>query len=70
MEINKTWQLTNYNGSHIVNVCENDDSQAEKLTNYLLEGLQNNEAVVVIANRSLRKALLSKLNVKSLDVQA
>lgn len=70
MEINKTWQLTNSNGNHIVNVCENDDSQAEKLTNYLLEGLQNNEAVVVIANRLLRKALLSKLNVKGLDVQA
>ncbi len=55
--------------SHIVQVCENLSSQADILTEYITEGLSNEEGIVIIAQPGLRKALAEKMNSLGLDLQ-
>ncbi|SFD97074.1 MEDS domain-containing protein [Nitrosomonas sp. Nm166] len=57
-------------GSHIVQICQNEISQVEILTQYIQEGLLNDEAVIVIAKTALRKAVLSKLDTLGFNMQA
>lgn len=54
--------------SHVVQLCPNKSAQAKLLTNYISEGLLNNEAVIVIARPVLRKALWTKLQALGLDM--
>ena len=70
MTINRTYNLANPVGSHIVQVCQNKTSQAEAIANYIKEGLLNDEAVVVFAGAVLRKAVISKMDALGLDMQA
>ncbi len=56
-------------GNHIVQVCQDESSQAEMLTQYVMEGLENSEGVVIIARPALRKAVISKMNGIDLDAQ-
>ena len=69
MDINRTWHLTNSVGNHIVQVCQNETSQAEAVTHYIKEGLLNDEAVIVFARPALRQAVISKMDGLGLDVQ-
>ena len=55
--------------NHIVKVCLNATSQAEILTQYIKEGLLNDEGIIVIARPSLRKTVLSKLDTLGFDSQ-
>lgn len=55
---------------HIVQICNNEASQAEILTHYIQKGLLNDEAVIVIARASLRKNVISKLDTLGLNVHA
>jgi len=57
-------------GNHIVQVCQNETSQAEILTQYVMEGLANGEGIVIIARPALRKAVISKMDALGLDVHA
>ncbi|MBA3756735.1 MAG: MEDS domain-containing protein [Nitrosomonas sp.] len=57
-------------GNHIVQICQNQTSQAEILTQYVKEGLANGEGVVIIARPALRKAVISKMDALGLDVHA
>lgn len=55
-------------GNHIVQVCQNQTSQAEILAQYVKEGLANGEGVVIIARPALRKAFISQMNALDLDL--
>ena len=57
-------------GNHIVQVCQNEISQVETVTQFVKEGLENDEGVVIIARPALRKAVISKLDALGLDVHA
>ncbi|TXI20565.1 MAG: hypothetical protein E6Q62_01195 [Nitrosomonas sp.] len=67
---NMTWHLTDSNGKHIVQVCGDDTCQVEALSNYIQDGLLNEEAVVVFAKPALRKHVISHLSALNFDVQA
>lgn len=67
---NKAWYLAGSSGKHRVEVCPTDACQVETLVRYLMEGLRDNEAMIVIAKPSLRSTVLSQLAVLGLDVQA
>ncbi len=67
---NGRWHLTSSAGNHTVEVCRNDVLQVEGLTHYLTEGLHNGEAVVVFAKPALRKAVISEMMARNLDVHA
>ena len=69
MDINRTWHLTNSVSNHIVQVCQNETSQAEAVTHYIKEGLLNDEAVIVFARPAQRQAVISKMDGLGLDVQ-
>ncbi len=56
-------------GNHIVQVCQDETSQAEMLTQYVMEGLENSEGIVIIARPALRKAVISKMKEIDLDAQ-
>ena len=70
MNTSRRWYLTNTTGSQIVQACQNVAAQAEIITQYIKEGLQNDEAVIVIAKPAVRKAVTFELNELGLDVQA
>lgn len=53
---------------HFVQVCQNLTSQAEILTQYIIEGLTNGEGIVIIARVGLRKALSAKFKDLGLDL--
>src|SRR5215216_613495 len=55
-------------GNHIVQICQDATSQADLLTQYVMEGLANSEGVVIIARPALRKAVISKMDALDLDV--
>ena len=57
-------------GNHIVQVCQNEISQVETVTQFVKEGLENDEGVVIIARPALRKAVISKMDALGLDVHA
>ncbi len=72
MHTNGTWQyiLTNpIAESHIVQVCQNETFRENIVTNYIKDGLLNDEAVIVVAGPTLRKAVISKLDAQNFDVQ-
>lgn len=72
MHTNGTWQyiLTNpIAESHIVQVCQNETFRENIVTNYTKDGLLNDEAVIVVAGPTLRKAVISKLDAQNFDVQ-
>ena len=69
MDTNRAWYLTNSAGNHIVQVCQNETSEAEAVTHYIKEGLLNDEAVIVFARPALRQAVISKMDGLGLDVQ-
>ncbi len=69
-EVTRRWHLTNSAGNHIVEVCQNDVSQAEGITQYLIEGLQNGEAIVVFAKPALRKTIILRMTALGIEVQA
>ncbi|PSJ16056.1 MEDS domain-containing protein [Nitrosomonas supralitoralis] len=54
---------------HIVQVCENEISQADILTDFIKDGLLKGEAVIVIVNIVLRKTIISKLSLAGLHLQ-
>lgn len=54
----------------VVQICQSKTAQARLLMNYMSEGLQNNEAVIVIARPPLRKAMWAKLLALGLDMVA
>jgi len=56
-------------GNHIFQVCQDETSQAELLTHYVMEGLENSEGIVIIARPALRKAVISKMKGIDLDAQ-
>lgn len=70
MNTSRRWYLKNATGSQIVQPCQSVASQAEKITQYIKEGLHNDEAVIVIAKPAVRKAVIFKLNELGFDVQA
>lgn len=70
MDMFQRWYLTNTNGNKIVRVCHNVTSQAKTITKSIKKGLQNDEAVIVIAKPAVRKAVILELNELDLDVQA
>lgn len=47
--------------NHVVKVCKNFSSQVDALTNYVHEGIQKKEGIIVIAKPALRKAVFSRL---------
>lgn len=63
-----SWNLTNSIGNHIVKICSDDALQLETVTTYVKEGLLNEEAVIVFACTSLRKAVIVNLNNLGIDV--
>ncbi len=69
MDINRAEPIINTVRNHIVQVCQNETSQAEILTHYIKEGLLNNAAIVIIARPALRKNVLSKLEALGINVQ-
>ncbi len=54
----------------VVQIFQSKTAQARLLTNYMSEGLLNNEAVIVIARPPLRKAIWAKLLALDLDMAA
>jgi len=69
MSRNRIWYLTNHEGNHKVQVCQDNVSQAEAVTLYIKEGLLNNEGVIVFAKPALRKAVISNLDTQGLDIK-
>lgn len=67
--ISRVWHLTNSVGNHKVQVCYNDISQEEAVIRYIHEGLLNGEAVIVLARPTLRKAIMSKIDLLDWDVR-
>lgn len=57
-------------GNHIVQICQNPTSQADMLTQYVIEGLANSEGVVIIARAALRKDVISKMKELGFDAQS
>ncbi len=56
--------------SHIVQIYENKESQLAGITRYITSGLLNGEAVIFIATRALREAVISSMNAWNFDIQA
>ena len=55
--------------NHIVQVCQNEIVQTEVVAQYIKEGLLKNEAVVVIATPTLRKAVIAEMYALGLDIE-
>jgi len=68
MNTNYSWNLTNSSGNHIVKVCSDDTLQAEVVTEYIKEGLLNEEAAIIFARTSLRKKVIANLENLGVDV--
>lgn len=65
--MNPTRYLINSSGNHTVQICLNESSQVDLVTNYIKEGLLNGEAVIIIANPKLRQIIKSKMGVFSFN---
>lgn len=68
MNTYRTKLMTSSTYSHKVQVCQDKTVQAELLTQYISDGLLNNEAVIITARPALRKSVWSKLQALGLDM--
>lgn len=66
---NRIWHLTNPTGNYVAQVCQNEVSQAKAVTDYIKEGLLNDESIVVLARPALRKAIISGIDALGFDMQ-
>lgn len=57
-------------GNHIIKVFRHQSGKIKSITQYITDGLNDNEAVAIIARPFLRKALIDFLVTQGVDVQS